>query len=387
MKKSSALLALAFMFFFNPSANAANDQFLFAGFAFSGNYDNRLQLYPYSSSISEEKNGDRPVLDKSLIDKFKLRPNEAKKIDVNLGKLGVGSQISLAFSLVQENIEVQEVEGKSILIVLLNSNILAFSKESNSVVASYPVKIRYTSAFDNKPSESQIKDIIRKLYLTNDLGINVFDVWLDRFSKIIIKEKYSKYIKVVSINVEPNAANEIATAGKNLSALQNQIANSVESAISYANDIPVVPNSIGEAIGAKMACRFSNGDSFQFNLPIPDYEITFTLRDFKSKTVEESSSYQDIFRVMASFRIKQPDLNKVYLDENIFNTLFVVRPKNAGVKINTWDQYYKTLNELIGSTSKQFSTLDGKWLEENASRGKEAKSSFKDAAKLFDSLK
>ncbi len=365
----------------------AAEPLVFAGFAFSGNYENRESLYPHSAAIAEENINGLSVLDTAFRDKITQRPTELKRISLGLGTLGVGSQLSVAFSLVRENIEFQKIEGKVWVIVVLHASVLAFDQGSQTVVASYPVRLRYTHVLDAVPTQQQIRALVRQLYLSDDLGANIFTIWLDRFAKTEIRQKYAKYLKVTEIVVEPNAAAQIIAAGEQVRAIQNQMAISLESALASVNDIPLVPNSVGEAIGSKMAARFSNGTSFMFNLPEPDFAVIFTLRDFKAKTVDAAASHQDVYRVLAGIKIVQPDLNKSYLNENIFDTLIVIRPKSANMVLNPWNQYSKTLNALVDSTSKQFSVTDENWLTSNASRGLEAKDGFSQSAKLFQSLR
>jgi hypothetical protein len=151
--------------------------------------------------------------------------------------------------------------------------------------------------------------------------------------------------------------------------------------------VPIVPSSAGEAVGSKMAYRFSDGNAVQLNLPLPDYEIGFTIRGFRSKSVEQAASTQDIYRVLATIKIEQPDLNKIYLDEKIFNTLIVNKPKASGLVVDPWHQHYKTLIELISDMSQQFSKVDSKWLEESAARGVAAQEAFENAVKFFNELK
>ena len=366
----------------------SQERLLFSGFAFSGNYENREFLYPYSSKLAAEKINGQPSLDKVFLYRLRKNPEAISRITADLGRMGKGGgQISLAFALNLEDVEYQEVGGKLIVILRLYSTVLAFDRDTNSLVATYPVRVRYSTIMQSKPDQATLLNMFRSLYLTDDLKVNAFDVWISRFNALEIKSKYAKYLQVKNITFEPEARQLIPQSGKTESALKNQIANALETAISHANNVPIVPSSAGEAVGSKMAYRFSDGNAVQLNLPLPDYEIGFTIRGFRSKSVEQAASTQDIYRVLATIKIEQPDLNKIYLDEKIFNTLIVNKPKASGLVVDPWHQHYKTLIELISDMSQQFSKVDSKWLEESAARGVAAQEAFENAVKFFNELK
>jgi len=148
-----------------------------------------------------------------------------------------------------------------------------------------------------------------------------------------------------------------------------------------------VPNSVGEAIGNKMACRFSNGSEMQFTLPDPDFSLSFVIRGFVSKRIEKPEYYQDIFRVKGKITLKQPELEKIFLDEDVYNTVVVTCPKQSKIQLSSWDQYFKTLESLVFMIGKQMSNVEDSWLKENASRAANAKPGFLSAKQLLKELK
>ena len=123
------------------------------------------------------------------------------------------------------------------------------------------------------------------------------------------------------------------------------------------------------------------------NLPNPDYEVDFTLRAFRGTEVEGAYSLQKIYRTLGTIKIYQPDIKKYHLNENIYNTQIVTLAKAYDAKVEDWEQYKKTLNELLYDTSKQFSSVNSGWIKEHASRGAEAIDTFRDASKIIDQLK
>jgi len=386
LKKSICWLAALILF---SGGALAQDKLLFSGFAFSGDYGHRTELYPYTSQIAASN---KLALDEMFRKRLMLRPSAMEKITFELGKIGVGSQLSLAFALNYEDVEVQELDGKNLVILRLYASILGFDRDTKSLVATYPVRIRYSTHMDHKPTEAEKLRMFRSLYFEQLSGgdgtsVNAFDEWLDRFEKVSIKPKYSKYLRVTNISLEEDAKKVLSEAKKKESAFKNQVAQALETAISYYNNVPVVPSSTGEAVGAKMAYRFSDGNALDLKLPEPDYAVNLALRGFKSKSIQDGSSAQDIYRVLATIVLEQPDLNKQYLNEKIYNTLIVVKPAGTSLKVESWPSYYKTLVELINELSQQFSKPDTSWMKEHVASGSDAEPAFEKTQTLFKGLR
>ena len=114
---------------FVSSTVSAQDKLLFSGFAFSGNYENRKELYPYSSQIEllKSENG-QPLLNKVFYEKIRNRPSEDARLTTELGRIGQGNQITVAFALTYEKVEYMELDGHLLLFIGINANVLAFDR-------------------------------------------------------------------------------------------------------------------------------------------------------------------------------------------------------------------------------------------------------------------
>ena len=386
---SLKIITLLFIALTSISAIAsAQDKLLFSGFAFSGNFENRKELYPYSSQIEllKSENG-QALLNKVFYDKIKTRPNEDARLTTELGRIGQGNQITVAFALTYETVEYMELDGHLLLFLGINANVLAFDRATKQLIAAYPLRIRYHDTVNHRLNNEEIVALFKRLYLTNELGINPFDEWLNRFAQIGFKGSYTKYLQVKNIDIEPEALTFISANKQSPKALKNLIANELESSIASTNNIPIIPWSPGEVVGRVMALRFCDGNTFMLNLPNPDFEVDFALRAFRGAEVEGSYSKQKVYRVLGTIKILQSDIKKYHLNENIYNTQIVTLARAYDAKVEDWEQYKKTLNELLYETSKQFSSVNSGWIKEHASRGSEANDTFRDASHIIDQLK
>lgn len=359
-------------------------QLTYAGFGFSGDYANRSKLYPYSADLADEE--DRKYFDRLLRERLAAHPRAAARLSLDQANASL-DQNSVAFALAQESVEQQRMEGKYWIILTLHANILAFNKRSNSIVATYPVRLRLARANPAPLSEGELKEWVRSAYASSDPDANVFDLWLDRLATLKPRSGAVRYLRVTNVAFTPEAEAILNVEKLDVKALRNQIANNFEASVAEATQVSLVPNSVGEAIGNKMACRFADGAQIALNLPNADYALTFTVRGFASKTLEKPAYFQDIFRVLGAVSLVQPDLNEVYLNENVYQTEIVTRPRNSQLELNSWPQYYKTLQLLIAGVARQMNREDDKWLAEGASRGLEAKPGFLKTNHIITELK
>jgi hypothetical protein len=363
-------------------ASQDNSPIVYAGFAFEGDYRNQTQLYPSSAEISVQEKG---FLDRVLREKLRARPELMRRVTLETADRNLDLS-SVAFALVEENLEVQRLDGKYWVILTMQANVLAFNKRTNSIVASYPVRMRFTTASSTEPSPAARKDMVRAAYTNPDPQQNIFDQWLNRFEKVQLRNGAVKYLRVTDVGIEPDAEKVIVDSGKSVGSIKNQVANFLEAAVAESAHIPIVPNSVGDAIGSKMACRFANGEEMMLVLPQPDFSLKFVIRGFALKKLEKPEYFQDIYRVKGTVALGQPDLNKVYLDEQVYGTDFVTRPRKAEMQVSEWDQYYKTLQSLVFGVAKELTKVEETWLAENAARGAQAKAGFVNVNNLFQEL-
>ena len=366
------------------SLNAvATEQFLYAGFAYSGNFSNRDSLYPYTSKLDVAK------LDQEFLKRLQNSPEVFKRLTVEQRKLGQGNQISVAFALNGENAEYQVINGESFLVLRIFATVLAFDRNSKNLVGAYPFGVGTTVKVNGRPSAASRNEMIAKLYFTNEYGVNAFDKWIAQFKNSVITEKFPKYFQVKNVDIEAEAGNTLTLYKINEGAFKNQIGNMLDAALSSENNIPILPSALGEAIGGKMAYRFSNAAALELKIPDPDFILSFTIRAFRSKITQESTATTGIYRVLATVKIENADknFNKVYIDERIFDTIFIRIPAGNSAQIEVWQQYQKSLAQLITGMAKAFNKVDSKWLEDSVANGQNAKDAFTTTSQLFKSLR
>ncbi len=359
----------------------ADRPLLYAGFAFAGNYAHRDDLYPLTSALSAKKPG---FIDKILATKIRARPEILRRL--MLGKGNSKEDItSVACALVQESIEVQKINGKYVVVVLMQANVLGFNRASSAVVASYPLRMRFTRTRDNEPTRAELEAIVEEAYTSPNPSENFADQWISKLEKTRFRYGAVKYLRVTDVAVGPEAEAVLQQVGINRAAFENKTANLLEAELADKANVPIVPNSEGE-VGNKMSLRFDNAESIGISLPEPDYGVKFVVRGFASATTESAGAYTDIYRSKGTLTITLPVTGKVYIDEQLYDTRFVTRPKSGDVQFAKWDQFNKSLQVLISDLAKQLVNPDDEWLKEHAARKADARPAFLQVKQLFQEL-
>lgn len=363
--------------------SAIQAKLLYAGFAFSGNYSNRSSLYPFTSALIDKNPA---FVDDLIRQKLNTQPELLNKL--SLQKADIKEDLtSVACALVQESIEVQKIDGKNLVVVLMQANVMGFNRATNSIVASYPLRMRFSRMLDSEPTPSDLEAIVRDAYTSKNPSENILDQWLIKLKATNFKSGATKYLRVSDVIVEPEAEAVLQQSSVNLAAFKNQTANLLEASLADKSNVPIVPNTVGEAIGNKIALRFASAEALNIALPDPDYAVSFVIRGFASKKTESQGSYTDIYRAKATIGIKLPESGTTYIDEQIYDTLFVTRPKSSNIQLTDWHQYLKSLQSLIHSLGTQLNGPEDDWLKDHAARAVDSKSAFLKVKKLFQELR
>ena len=257
---------------------------------------------------------------------------------------------------------------------------------------------RITKDFGNQKwqygtEESYLKDLIH--YWINDYDWRAQEKKINAFSQVEkslndfeLKEKYNLRIGVTSVKFEDKAIVAIPeNYKKNIKPLENIFAQLFSSRLSLHNDVALVPYIEGMAIGAKMKQQFVNSDViYDIELPKPDYNIDLTIRGFK-KVLAKKSDVNNIYfwATFLNLKISQPDLNKIYMDDDLKNVIKKSIPSQI-TDINDWYKFYITTYELFDGFSYNINAMDEKWILKT-NKTNEFKKSMQNIGKLMVKFK
>lgn len=345
----------------NISSSSAPQDVYFAGVSFTGNYKDNNLNYPYSYDISKQK-----PLDALFVQKLKKLNNPSLNVLTSLGNTESANALALSLSIDLETVNTAQLSPNQYKLVIdLYSQILVFDFNEKKIINSYPISLQYITLFDHNPSKNEIRAIFEGLYTGDnpDVKTNLFDLALEKMNKAQIKPKYGYRLAVAQVNLSPEAKKILTELKQSEDNFKTIAAQSFSRYLVDEQQAAMLPYTKGQAIGSKMAARFVNGNVYNLEIPSADYVFDIDVLNFKTltdSTLSKTTNTQGFF-VYTNIEMKQPDLNKVYMNSKFRGTEQVVLLK--GQKANLLLSYQETLMNLFNGFSKNISHTDDDWYE------------------------
>ena len=283
-----------FLFIFSFFSYSQN--LYWAGFAFIGNKDQNFR-YPVATEIFKQDN-------KILSSTLKQTLSSIKRTDVNFifesGKISKGDAKAVAFALADESIERTLDKFGVTTKYTIYGQVLIFDFIENKVLANYPVVAISAVTSKEMPSEKKDKDILKTMYLDISDEASIFSQFAKMFENVRVKESVS----IATIGVRDVIFNEKALQGmperlKKNGVFKSKIAQELESSIASFHNVPLIPFTIGEALGSKgsagLATRFDDNVSKELTLPEKDYAFDIIVRGFIKKEQASDAQVQHLW--------------------------------------------------------------------------------------------
>lgn len=333
----------------------------FAGFSFSGSFKDNKINYPYTLSLSK-----KIPLDSILASKLKTVNNPSIELLTSLGNTNNADALAVSLALDLETVNISQLSEKSFKVIIdLYFQILVFDFSEKKIINSYPINLQYITLYDHEPTDREIRSIFEGFYTGSnpDVKTNIFDLAVEKMNQISIKPKYGNRIIVGHVDLT-NAAKKILSDLKQPEDnFKTIVAQSFSRYMVDNQNIAMLPYTKGQAIGGKMAARFVNGNVYNLTIPEADYLFNIQIKDFKtlSDTSQSATTTTQGFFVYTNIEMKQPDLNKVYLDDKFrgSETVVLINGQKPNLKLS----YMETLMELFKGFSLNISDKDNDWYE------------------------
>lgn len=355
-------LLLVFIVVGFSSQSFAKIKLYYAGVAYMGDYSAKDKLYKYSSQIIDESN----ELDTALRQRIEQVENDSVDILVgaHLVDYGKDDALTMAFALQNENISIENIGGVYKIDIDLRANILVFDFNNMTIIASYPISIQLRDSSNTKPSGSELKNIIRNLYL-GDSGVNIFDSFIERLSALDVKRSFSNTVKVRNVLLRDDAK-------KNMPGINEQraeedyktyLAQIFSTYLSKNQNMSVLPYSKGHAIGYKMPLKISNAKVYNLSIPGETYSIDIDLRKLKKANIGENDYIKRwAYGTYMGIKLLIPDSDVIYMDAKFRKLVKKDVSSRTNHTVNDWSIYQESIYRFFDEFTKNISDTDSGWL-------------------------
>lgn len=341
----------------------------FAGFAYSGAFNNIPNAYPYTDAVNvKTKNGER-LLDRALNQRIlKQRFDGFRLTDASLGRIHSNYPIALAFVLTRENVSTEQIGSAYKVVVTLSAQALLFNEKTKEVTADYPLGFQYVDLFTKKPTQDTLQNLVRALYLGH-LRANIFREFVKRLRKVHLQAHYGNTIRVTDVSIRPLAKSVIPAA--HLAGMKTFMADQFSADLSVRNRVPVLPYMAGEAIGNAIALRFANGEAFNLVLPKPDYDVRLTLAGFKKILYRQGSwGASWLYGAFVHVAVVEPLSGHVYMNGMVKQAAIKIVPASQKT-VSNWPAFSETLSNLLDQLSLAIAHPTHHWARVHMGRGRD----------------
>ena len=383
LKKNKIIVPILSVLFFILSFYSYTQNLYWAGFAFIGNKDQNFR-YPVAIEIFNQDN-------RLLSGALKKTLSVIKRTDVNFvfesGKISEGDAKAVAFALADESIErIVDKFGVTTKYTIYGQ-VLIFDFIENKVLANYPVVAISAVTSKEMPSEQKDKDIFKTMYLDINDEASIFSQWAKMFENVRVKESKSiATIGVRDVILEEKALKNMPERLKKNGVFKSKVAQELESSIASFHNVPLIPYTIGEALGSKgaagLATRFDDNVSKELTLPEKDYTFDIIVRGFIKKEQASDAQVQHLWIGFIELKLFGFE-NSVIFSQRFRHIEEAVFSKVSKVKIlDDWILNEIVIANLIIGVTKQIKIKDSKILKNYLKTGTDVKQIIKNFEKI-----
>ena len=340
----------------------------YAGIAYMGGPAAKETLYKYSSRL----------IDNNEILYHKVLRERLESLDNDNIELLIGEQISdhkdgdalsMVFAVEYEDVSVAHLAGKYKIDIDLRVNILIFDFSEMVIVSSYPIAIQLRDASDHKPTENELMDKVRSLYLGNS-ELNIFDEFVKRLSILEIKRHYANTIKVRNVVILDKALPSIPNGSEVKMFYETYLAQMFSSYLSKNQNVSVLPytdkengNAAGNAISHKLPIILAE-KTIALTIPEETYAIDIVLRKL-TKTKIGNNKYKSVWGYASYFNIKLsiPGETDMFTDAKFRGLVKQTILVGQSHTVDDWSLHKESMNRLFDELTKNISARDSDWLK------------------------
>ncbi len=361
-----------FLYLIIVKITLANDLY-FAGFAFIGNSD-QYDRYPVAHKIFLN---DKIILSQKVKESLQSLNRNDLNVIYDEGTLKSGTAMAIAFGLMDEGVErvINKLGVTSHYKIF--GQVLIFDYNENKVISNFPVLSRFTMVTKEIPTKENDFEVFKSLYLDLDREASIFSQWVRMLDKIKLTENSNRiYLGVNNVSFDKGVKEQLPKRLLKNNILKTRTAQKIEYNIAYQYGVPLVPYTVGVAIGGKgevgLMTRFTDSASKELKLPEIDYAIDVLIRQFRKKKIENDFYENFMYAAFLKIEFKETFENNSIFDEKFYWVEDITFAKTLDYEIlDEWQVYETVQANLINKTVKILSNHKKDFISEITQRDPE----------------
>lgn len=358
-----------------------------AGLSFVGNASDIQQTNPYLSKVVDEVGLGN--LNKLLWAQLQSANRPDINLVTELGRSTSGNAVAMTLALDFESVQVYPFGDEKICAyVQVFAQIMTFDMTDKRLISAFPVNSK--KILDCVSGAGFVSDIQGQEWVTNALmgdGESLVNLVPSKLESLPLNSGWALDIQVAEIKLGPTVLTEISQVGMTEGAYRRWLAAQLSATMSSQIKIPVLPYTLGQAIGGALPMRFSDAGAFDIVLPPADFTVDITSRGYVKRHLgsnDYAAKEQFIFGMGLAFNDRGFGLT--LFEENLQKQSEYMVKIGLGSEVPDWERYERSTISLMQDFFRQFPDPDKKWVSEHVPDLKKKKTSWGKLRESFEKL-
>jgi hypothetical protein len=350
-----------------PRLSHATTPLTYAGLAYAGNSIDIASRFKYSKRYEARLKSQGADINAKLLEAVK--GGRYPLFDLNTAgntEIKGDSTLVTTLTVTGETISDETFGPVHKLLVQIRAQAMIFDFQSKMLLRAYPLSFAYLDALNHAPSESDIDERIAYVYEGAQGKEGIFARYVQALSHATLPRNDSLFLQITEVKIGPDAAPAIPTLsqdpGAKAAAADTWLADHLDEALNTYAGVPVIPYSVGYAVGNVMQLQLANSN---FSIKFPDANVTISVELTGVKRVQYAqnnigTSY--IYGAFANLKIATQGSPRSTLDASFKNGEVKEVPATQRY-VDDLPAYDDAIRGLFNKLSDELGGKDTPWLK------------------------
>jgi hypothetical protein len=356
-------LRLVFVLVLVHSVVSFADTVTYAGFAYAGNANDITSRFKYSKRYEARLQGQGTDISSKLRQivigghyPFELNSSATMELKGD-------ETLVTALAVTGETISEETFGSVHKLLVQIRAQAMIFDFQSKLLLRAYPLSFAYLDALDHAPSDAEIDERVAKVYEGDQGKDGILVRYREALAHTTLPRNDALFLQITSVTIDPDAAPGIPPAlSQQRGAAETWLADHLDEALNTYAGVPVIPYSVGYALGNVMQVNLGNSN---FNIKFPEANVQVSVELTSVKRVQYAqnnvgASY--IYGTFATIRIAAQGSARPTLNASFKNGEVKAVPATQGY-VDDLPAYNDSIRGLFNKLSDELGGKDSPWLK------------------------